>query len=116
MSRRQGLPCKRCGRGCLTDLLAYVTDEDRERWKRQARGDILHILDHENAVWAGDRIVSSTDGRRLLGCPFILWEGELATCTIYATRPRVCRDYEPGSSELCSQFTAAGTSPASLSG
>jgi Fe-S-cluster containining protein len=104
MAEKEGISCKRCGRCCLTDLIAYVTDEDRERWKAAEREDIFHILEHERALWAGDRIVSSTNGRVLQGCPFIMWEGELATCSIYETRPRICRDYEPGSSELCSQF------------
>lgn len=104
MNEQTPIPCKRCGKCCLTDLIAYVTDEDRGRWAKEAREDILHILEHESAVWAGDHIVSSIDGRKLQGCPFVLWEGALATCTIYETRPRVCRNYRPGSSELCSQF------------
>jgi Fe-S-cluster containining protein len=106
VNAQQVILCKRCGRCCLTDLIAYVTDEDRERWKREGRQDVLDLLERESALWAGDRIVSSKDGRAFQGCPFVLWEGELATCTIYETRPRVCRNFEPGSSELCSQFTA----------
>jgi Fe-S-cluster containining protein len=28
----------------------------------------------------------------------------LGTCTIYETRPRVCKDYVPGSSEFCPHY------------
>lgn len=116
MNAQQVILCKRCGRCCLTDLVTYLTDEDRECWKRKGREDILHIFGQESALWAGDRIVSSTDGRALWGCPFVMREEELATCTIYETRPKVCRVYEPGSSELCSRFAGPGSAPTTLSG
>jgi Fe-S-cluster containining protein len=52
----------------------------------------------------GDHLVSSEDGHYLHGCPFLTWEGDHSFCAIYNTRPQVCRDYQPGSSELCPQF------------
>jgi Fe-S-cluster containining protein len=30
-----------------------------------------------------------------------MWDGALGTCAIHDTRPKVCRDYVPGSSEFC---------------
>ncbi len=104
MTKGQTITCTRCGRCCLAHLIAYVTDEDIERWKREKRTDILHIIDHDLPVWAGDHLVSTTDGRYLRGCPFLELNGKSARCTIYETRPRVCREYRPGSSELCPQF------------
>lgn len=98
------VPCKRCGNCCKTYLFAYVTDEDLKRWKSEKREDILHILENQAPVWAGDRLISSRTGQALYSCPFFIWDGKLATCTIHETRPAVCRKYVPGSNELCSQF------------
>jgi len=104
MDHPTGLTCMRCGKCCLTDLIAYVTEEDRKRWTREGRTDILHILDKEHGMWAGDRLVSQDDGHLLQGCPFFTWDGTLGTCTIHETRPGVCRDYVPGSSEFCPHY------------
>jgi Fe-S-cluster containining protein len=89
-------------------MIAYVKQEDLNRWNSEGRQDILHIIENERAVWVGDHLISSRDGRYIHGCPFLKWEGDLCTCTIYETRPMVCRDYEPGSSELCPQWNACG--------
>jgi len=96
--------CKRCGICCMVDFIAYVTERDMERWRREGRQDILDIIDREQAFWAGDHLISKVDGRYLDRCPFLTWEGELHCCSIHETRPEVCRNYEPGSSEICSQF------------
>ncbi len=97
--------CKRCGNCCRTFLFAYITDEDMVRWKQEGREDILHILKNAAPVWAGDRLISSRTGQPLISCPFLTWDGTLTTCTIHETRPRVCREYIPGSNELCPQFS-----------
>ena len=98
------LECRRCGKCCMEDFIAYATQEDLERWQREDRKDILRMIEREHAVWAGDHLISSEDGRYIHGCPFLDWEGDHATCTIYETRPGVCRRYKPGSSEICSQW------------
>jgi len=98
------IKCKQCGTCCLANVNCYVTDEDLERWKSEGRDDILHIIEHEHAMWVGDHLVSSLDGHYLHGCSFLTWEGTHYACSIYATRPSVCRNYEPGSSEICTQF------------
>ena len=90
--------CKRCGKCCVTDLIAYVSAQDSERWKKEGREDILHILDNEKAVWAGDHLVSARDGRELQTCPFFIFEGNVGVCTIYETRPKICRDFPPSPS------------------
>jgi Fe-S-cluster containining protein len=99
--------CRRCGTCCLAGFIALAAPDDLERWHRERRRDILALMERERAVWMGDRLVSSRDGHTLRGCPFLTWEGEHTACGIYETRPRVCRDYRPGSSEICPQFTPA---------
>lgn len=98
------IACKRCGTCCLADMVAYVTEKDLERWRAEGRADILHILENEQAFWAGDHFISAKDGRVLFCCPFLAWEGGVASCSIYETRPEVCRNYRPGSSEICPQW------------
>lgn len=104
MKTRSEIVCRRCGKCCLANLIAYVTDEDWARWRREGREDIFRIIAHEHAVWAGDHLISSDDGRFLHGCPFLEWGDGRYTCTIYETRPAVCRNFAPGSSEICTQF------------
>ncbi|MFB3926932.1 MAG: YkgJ family cysteine cluster protein [Syntrophales bacterium] len=104
MENPSAIECRRCGKCCLANLIAYVTDEDIGRWNREGRRDIILILEIEKGVWAGDRLVSSRDGKNLRGCPFFSCTGQAFSCSIYETRPEVCRNYIPGSSELCPQF------------
>lgn len=85
-------------------MIAYVTETEIRRWREEGREDIFHIIENESAMWAGDHLISRKDGRYLHGCPFLKWEGNTSMCTIYETRPGVCRDYEPGSSELCPRY------------
>ncbi|HDP24835.1 MAG TPA: YkgJ family cysteine cluster protein [Deltaproteobacteria bacterium] len=98
--------CARCGTCCLADMIAYVTQEDLDRWKSQGRQDILHIIETRNAAWMGDHFVSADSGRYLHACPFLRIQGQTCACSIYETRPAVCRDYVPGSSEICPLWQA----------
>jgi len=98
------IKCKQCGTCCLANVNCYVTDEDLERWKQQGRNDILHTIEHEHALWVGDHLVSSLDGRYIHGCSFLTWVGSHYACSIYDTRPSICRKYQPGSSEICTQY------------
>jgi Fe-S-cluster containining protein len=82
-------------------MIAYVTAEDMARWVSEERTDILHIIENEQAVWLGDHFVSSRTGRPIYGCPFMEMEGRVTACSIHSTRPGVCRNYRPGSSEIC---------------
>ena len=94
----------RCGKCCLSNLFFYIKDVDLDRWRREGREDILHIIENRQAVWGGDHFVSARDGTFLHGCPFLEWEGKTNSCSIYETRPQVCRDYRPGSSKICPQY------------
>ena len=82
-------------------MIAYVTPEDLARWKQEGRQDILHIIETRSPAWMGDHFVSAHTGHYLYACPFLTLIDDQWTCSIYQTRPRVCRDYEPGSSEIC---------------
>jgi len=98
------IECIRCGRCCLADLIAYVSEDDRKRWNDEGRLDILKIVENEKGVWAGDRLVSAETGKSLHGCPFYCFDGNNFGCSIYETRPGICRNYQPAASEICSQF------------
>ena len=93
--------CRHCGKCCLADFVAYVRDEDILRWQREGRSDILSVIEKEHAVWAGDHLISSDNGRYLRGCPFLMNKENQLLCFIYETRPAVCRNFVPASSEIC---------------
>jgi Fe-S-cluster containining protein len=101
---KKGTGCERCGKCCLADVAAYIDEEDLLRWKNEGRTDILGLVARAGGVWAGDRLISSAGGR-ILGCIFFIRDGAHGSCSIYETRPRVCRNYVPGSSELCPQWS-----------
>jgi len=104
MKAQKAIRCMRCGKCCLSNLFFYIKDVDLDRWRREGRDDILHIIENRQAVWGGDHFVSARDGTFLHGCPFLEWEGKTNSCSIYETRPQVCRDYRPGSSKICPQY------------
>ncbi|MBN1472025.1 MAG: YkgJ family cysteine cluster protein [Syntrophaceae bacterium] len=101
---KESLLCLRCGKCCFVDMTAYAQKEDFDRWRSEGRKDILNIIMHHHLVWAGDRIVSSETGDHSRECPFLYSSGRSFLCSIYETRPAVCRNYIPGSSELCPQW------------
>ncbi len=88
----------------MAAIVAYVEVEDLSRWAKEGRDDILHVFNNEKAVWAGDHLVSSKDGSYIHGCHFLRKTGSYYTCTIYETRPVVCRNFKTGSSELCPNY------------
>jgi Fe-S-cluster containining protein len=85
----------------MASFSSLLGEGDIDRWRAQGRADILHIIDEESAVWMGDHLVSSRDGRYIHGCPFLKTVQDHYACAIYDTRPEVCRNYLPGSSEIC---------------
>jgi Fe-S-cluster containining protein len=92
--------CRRCGNCCFVDMIAYVTDADIQRWGREQRFDIIERIKGNDIIWSGDTLISSK-GMHLQSCIYLNWNGDVFFCEIYETRPQVCRDYLPGSSELC---------------
>jgi Fe-S-cluster containining protein len=94
------MKCLRCGSCCYADMTINASEEDFVRWDREMRHDIMDTLKHNEKIWAGDSIVLSS-GKKLTRCSFLLWDGEMTGCSIYETRPLVCKNYQPGSSLLC---------------
>ena len=92
--------CRQCGNCCQVDMVAYVTPEDIARWEREGRHDIIDRLSRNEVIWAGDRLIDPS-GAKVTTCVYLGWTGTTCFCEIYETRPKVCRDYIPGSSELC---------------
>jgi len=48
--------CMRCGKCCLTDLIAYATEEDRKRWTRE--GEPIFSISWKKSTACGPEIVS----------------------------------------------------------
>jgi len=101
---KKELFCLCCGKCCFVDMFAYAQQEDYERWRAEDRQDILEVIENRHLVWAGDRMISSETGISPKECPFLNRSEGLWLCSIYETRPAVCREYQPGSSEMCPQW------------
>jgi Fe-S-cluster containining protein len=101
---KEPLSCLQCGKCCFVDFTAYAHKEDYDRWRAENRHDILEMIEHRHLVWAGDRMVSAETGDYPRECPFLYNSDNSWLCSIYETRPMVCREYHPGSSELCPQW------------
>jgi Fe-S-cluster containining protein len=97
-----GSPCTNCGKCCTNpDFMRSLdaTGDDVKRWRREGRQDILRFAsvlgppDNPSAdLWVDDRT-----GIERNRCPFVrkVRGQNRYLCTIYETRPQVCRDYEP---------------------
>ncbi len=104
IKNQSNVRCLRCGNCCHVDMLAYVTETDLRRWEQEGRTDImLHARDHE-IIWSGDRMVTAS-GKKLQNCVYLGRDGPTFFCEIYETRPLVCLNYIPGSSELCPSYS-----------
>ena len=55
-------------------------------------------------------MISSETGDYPRECPFLYSSDDSWLCSIYETRPSVCREYHPGSSELCPQWKGRAVS------
>jgi Fe-S-cluster containining protein len=78
-----------------------ATGDDVKRWRRERRDDILRfasVLGPPGNPYA-DLWIDEFDekGRERSRCPFVrkVRGQNRYLCTIYETRPQVCRDYEP---------------------
>lgn len=95
--------CHQCGVCCHVDMTAYVTEEDIRRWKNEGRDDIIAHFTDNNVIWIGDHFIRKT-GQAVSICFYLNRNGSSFFCEIHPTRPMVCRNYVPGSSELCSRY------------
>ena len=74
-----------------------ATGEDVKRWQREGRQDILRfafVMGEPSDPWADLWIDGDRERER---CPFVrkVRGSNRYLCSIYETRPQVCRDYEP---------------------
>ena len=84
--------CRRCGDCCQEHFIRYVSPEDLGRWEKERRFDILEIVRRHQA----DRAAET--------CRFLSRDGNgKQLCSIYPTRPKICRDFQPGGAKLCPQ-------------
>ena len=89
--RKPGAACRRCGACCRT-FPVFASDDDARREGR-IRAEALELkpwLRTDRWVW------------RLFPLPFLercCFLDEAGRCSIYATRPAVCREFEPGSGQ-----------------
>ena len=96
--------CLRCGNCCGPYFALYVEEVDEKRWQEEGRQDLLDRLEYERqrAGWDKDGPFNMETMERMEKCVFLVRneEGELV-CGIHETKPLICRDYPPGSSEIC---------------
>lgn len=103
--------CTQCGKCCTNEMYMNTLEIDGvdvKRWRRQGRDDILahiEVIGRTKAdPWADAWFTKA--GNSVKGCPFVrkIRGADRYTCTIYDTRPQVCRSY-PHSVD---QMAAAG--------
>ncbi len=88
-------------------MSAYVSAEDIRRWELEERHDILAHVRANNVGWSDNGFANgfgSNINNCRMSCVYLEWEDSLSRCGIYETRTNVCRNYMPGSSDLCPQF------------
>jgi Fe-S-cluster containining protein len=97
-----GSPCTNCGKCCTNAAFMgtlSATGDDVKRWRRERRRDILRfaaIMGPPEDPFA-DLWVDDENGTERQRCPFVrkVRGQPRYLCSIYETRPQVCRDYEP---------------------
>jgi Fe-S-cluster containining protein len=96
--------CARCGHCCGPYFSLYVDEADEARWEQEERRDILERLDWErwHVTWDDDGAYHIDTGERFSRCFFLRSSPDgNSLCSIHDTKPKICRDYPPASSELC---------------
>ena len=108
-------PCTQCGRCCTNPHFMGTMEasaSDIARWRKDDRQDILQYADVHD--WkpgsAGEAMgfafadlwMSPRTGNDMLRCPFVrkVRNQDRYTCTIYDTRPEVCREYPTNVSHM----------------
>jgi Fe-S-cluster containining protein len=97
-----GSPCTNCGKCCTnTNFMGSLqaTGTDVKRWRCEGRDDILRfasVIGPPDNPYA-DLWCDAETGIERPRCPFVrkVRGQNRYLCTVYETRPQVCRDYEP---------------------
>lgn len=107
--------CTRCGKCCTNESYMgtlSATAADVARWTAERRWDILqfaYVLDYGapgTEPGGADLWINAETGHEATRCPFVRKDRNRPTyrCTIYETRPEVCRDYVPWSPDtICEE-------------
>lgn len=100
--------CRMCGCCCGPYFALYAEEDDEQRWRREGRTDLLERLEYERDRVRFDdngRPCNTETGEEFVKCVFLdTLEDGRAICGIHKTKPRICRNYPPASSELCALF------------
>jgi Fe-S-cluster containining protein len=94
--------CNGCGKCCLNSgYMGSLTasKEDVRRWKKEERYDILKYV---TEIFPGLYDLWVKDGEESSRCPFVRKRPNQQTyrCTIYETRPEVCRLYPQSAHQM----------------
>jgi uncharacterized protein len=100
-------PCLQCGNCCGPYFSLYVDEVDEKRWESENRTDLLERLEYErnHVLWKDETPMNSETGEPFEKCVFLTIRADgKALCGIHHTKPKICRDFPPGGSELCVLF------------
>lgn len=99
MVKHKKVGCVCCGKCCQGIYIKSMpaTEADIRRWKNENRYDILEYVAENNSLSQQRYYLWVKNGKELLRCPFLRKDKGKQTyhCTIYTTRPNICKDY-PG--------------------
>jgi len=97
--------CQRCGRCCRVLLetgsrsshwIFDITDEDRERWEREGRDDILEWVSVRTGP-TGEGVMADfpvdPEGEKGCPCPFLQEQVTRSVCLIHDTQPTICAEF-----------------------
>ncbi|MFZ3077839.1 MAG: YkgJ family cysteine cluster protein [Candidatus Aenigmatarchaeota archaeon] len=99
------MKCSRCGECCksLSEIVIY--EEDIGRWKEEGRIDILkHFLLSKTKKpneYLADFV--EDNGNETCSCPFLKEKRNIAECSIYNTRPVICRENPEIDVDICNK-------------
>jgi len=102
-----GDDCRQCGACCGPFFGLYVDPEDEERWRQEGRQDLLDRLEQERECvrWDDTGPFDCLTGERFMQCIFRETQPDgRVLCSIHGTKPKICLEYPPGSSNLCAIF------------
>lgn len=88
--KREKTRCLCCGECCKAfGGHLHTSKRDLERWQSEGRSDLLDRVNRLGWIWVDPQTKQLEDP-----CPFIEQTGpQTAICSIYETRPDICRDY-----------------------
>jgi Fe-S-cluster containining protein len=102
---RQEYDCAECGLCCTSyGASLYFYEEDFARWREEGDENILRRLPVMNEEGWASGWRSPQTGREETDCPFLTIEAGYR-CSIYPTRPLVCRHFANGGS-ACRELRA----------